>query len=98
MAGSSAGSAALCRSRFSGKVAKVVADLKDEWTFEEPVPNSVPEVGARMCLAVMGKVLERGYEAVSLVDVDGVKKLLHFPPAPPLLLQSRRWAAIFPQP
>jgi L-fucose isomerase-like protein len=31
-------------------------------------------------------VRERGYEAVSLVDVDGVKKLLHFPPAMPLLL------------
>jgi hypothetical protein len=39
-----------------------------------------------MYLAVMEKVRERGYEAVSLVDVDGVKKLLHFPPALPLLL------------
>jgi L-fucose isomerase-like protein len=39
-----------------------------------------------MYLAVMQKVQARGYEAISLVDVDGVKKLLHFPPALPLLL------------
>ena len=68
------------------RVAEVVAELKDEWTFEEPVPDSALDTGVRMYLAVMDKVLERGYEAVSLVDVDGVKKLLHFPPALPLLL------------
>ena len=68
------------------RVAEVVAEIKGEWTFEKPVPDSALESGVRMYLAVMEKVRERGYEAISLVDVDGVKKLLHFPPAMPLLL------------
>jgi L-fucose isomerase-like protein len=67
-------------------VDKVVSEIKGEWTFEQPVPDSALETGVRMYLAVMEKVAERGYEAISLVDVDGVKKLLHFPPALPLLL------------
>jgi len=67
-------------------VAEIVGEIKDEWTFAEPVPDSALETGVRMYLAVMEKVKERGYEAISLVDVDGVKKLLHFPPALPLLL------------
>jgi L-fucose isomerase-like protein len=68
------------------RVADFVAELKGEWTFEQPVADQALETGVRMYLAVMEKVAERGYEAVSLVDVDGVKKLLHFPPALPLLL------------
>ena len=68
------------------RVAGVVDEIRAEWTFEQPVPNSALETGVRMYLAVMEKVAERGYEAISLVDVDGVKKLLHFPPALPLLL------------
>jgi L-fucose isomerase-like protein len=70
----------------SAGVAEIVAEIKGEWTFEKPVPDSALETGVRMYLAVMEKVRERGYEAISLVDVDGVKKLLHFPPAMPLLL------------
>jgi L-fucose isomerase-like protein len=69
-----------------GDVGAVVRDIRSEWSFAEPVPDSALETGARMYLAVMEKVRERGYEAISLVDVDGVKKLLHFPPALPLLL------------
>jgi L-fucose isomerase-like protein len=67
-------------------VARVVAEIRSEWRFEKPVGDAALERGVRMYLAVMAKVRERGYEAVSLVDVDGVKKLLHFPPAMPLLL------------
>lgn len=67
-------------------VSAVVEEIRGEWSFAEPVPDSALETGAKMYLAVMEKVRERGYEAVSLVDVDGVKKLLHFPPALPLLL------------
>ena len=67
-------------------VAAVVAELREEWEFVSPVPDATLEKGVRMYLAVMQKVQERGYQAISLVDVDGVKKLLHFPPALPLLL------------
>ncbi|HSR30128.1 MAG TPA: hypothetical protein VLY63_06140, partial [Anaerolineae bacterium] len=68
------------------EVATVVDEIQDEWIFEKPVPDSALETGVRMYLAVMAKVRERGYDAISLLDVDGVKKLLHFPPAMPLLL------------
>ena len=67
-------------------VRKLLGELKTEWTFQQPVPDSALETGIRMYLAVMEKVRERGYQAITLVDVDGVKKLLHFPPALPLLL------------
>ena len=67
-------------------VAAIVAELRAEWEFVSPVPDATLEKGIRMHLAVMQKVQARGYEAISLVDVDGVKKLLHFPPALPLLL------------
>jgi L-fucose isomerase-like protein len=67
-------------------VSAVVDELKREWTFVKPVPDRALETGVRLYLGVMRKVAERGYDAVSLVDVDGVKKLLHFPPALPLLL------------
>ena len=67
-------------------VSAVVRELRAEWNFAQPVPDAALETGTRMYLAVMEKVRERGYEAISLVDVDGVKKLMHFPPALPLLL------------
>ena len=35
----------------------------------------------RLFLALRRKVAERGYEAISLIDVDGVKKLMGFAPA-----------------
>jgi L-fucose isomerase-like protein len=67
-------------------VARIVGEIRSEWCFDKPVNDAALEKGVRMYLGVMEKVHERGYEAVSLVDVDGVKKLLHFPPAMPLLL------------
>ena len=67
-------------------VATVIAEIKREWTFEKPVTDASLEKGVRTYLAVKEKVKERNYQAVSLVDVFGVKKLLHFPPAMVLLL------------
>lgn len=66
-----------------GPLAEAIAK---EWHCERPLTQSVLEPGIRLFLAVMQKVRERGYEAVSLIDVDGVRKLLHFLPAIPLML------------
>jgi len=66
-------------------IAQVIDELRDEWTFAEPVTDDALEKGIRMYLSLMDKVHERKYEAISLVDVFGVKKLLQFPPA--LVLQ-----------
>jgi L-fucose isomerase-like protein len=67
-------------------VAQMMAALRREWIFERPVSDSALERGIRMVLAIMDKVNERHYQAVSLVDVFGVKKLLNFPPAMVLML------------
>ena len=39
-------------------------------------------------IAVDQLIKERGYDAISLKDVDGMKKLLGFPPAPVFMLLS----------
>ena len=43
--------------------------------------EKVVETGIKYALAVGKKIKERGYSAVTLNDVDGMKKLLGFPPA-----------------
>ena len=68
------------------EISKVIDEIEDEWSFERPVEKKSLEKGVRMYLAVKEKVEERRYEAISLVDVHGVKKLLHFPPAMVLML------------
>jgi L-fucose isomerase-like protein len=44
----------------------------------------------RLYLAVMEKVRERGYRAVSIIDVDGIKKLMGFAPAGAMMLLADR--------
>jgi len=62
-------------------VAALSADVAQRWTFAKPPQPGTIENTVRLFLAVQQKVRERGYEAVSLIDVDGVKKLLGFAPA-----------------
>ena len=63
------------------KVSEGIRFVKENWVFKRPCDDSVIEKGVRYALAVGMKIEERGYEAVSLIDVDGMKKLLGFPPA-----------------
>ena len=80
------------------EVAGLIDDIQREWSFGQPVERRTLEKGARLYLAIMQKVHERGYEAVSLVDVYGVKKLLGFPPAMVLqLLADRGGVAAIPE-
>ena len=55
--------------------------VKENWKFEKPCEDKIIEQGARYALAIGRKISERGFEAVTLIDVDGMKKLLGFPPA-----------------
>jgi len=59
----------------------IVEHILQKWAFDKPAPREVLEKGARYYLAIREKTLERNYQAVSLLDVDGMKKLLRFPPA-----------------
>ena len=52
------------------------------------------EKGVKYALAVGRKIKERGYQAVSLIDVDGMKKLLGFPPAMVFMLLERWYGVL----
>ena len=62
-------------------VAEGVKFVKENWKFEKPCQDSVIEQGVKYALAITGKIRERGWEAITLIDVDGMKKLEGFPPA-----------------
>lgn len=63
------------------KVAEGVRFVREHWNLQKPCDESVLETGVKYALAVGKKIEERGYGAVTLIDVDGMKKLLGFPPA-----------------
>ena len=54
------------------KVADGVQYVRSHWKFERPCEDSLIETGVRYALAVGQKIRERGWEAVSLIDVDGM--------------------------
>ena len=73
---------------------KITAEQKDEvirtcmskWKFLKPAKRESMEMAAAYYLAAKAIIEERGYEAISLKDVDGMKKLCGFPPAPIFML------------
>jgi len=62
-------------------VSEFVGVVQKKWVFEKPAPLEILEKGIRYFLALREKVRQRNYQAISLIDVDGMKKLLQFPPA-----------------
>jgi len=62
-------------------VQAVVEHVKRDWTFVKPPDPATVEKGAAWYIAIRDKARERGWGAVSLIDVDGFKKLLGFPPS-----------------
>lgn len=67
-------------------VSKLAAALRKRWTFTKPPAAGTIENSVRLYLGVHAKVTERGYQAISLKDVDGVKKLMKFAPAGAFML------------
>ncbi len=68
--------------------AAVIDNCMSKWTFLKEAKRESMEMAAGYYLAVKEICDERGYEAISLKDVDGMKKLLGFPPAPIFMLLS----------
>ena len=62
------------------EVKTVIDRLLSEWEFEGEIDLTAFDQPIRMYLAIKDMVDERGFQGVSLIDVDGVKKLLKFPP------------------
>ena len=63
------------------KIAEGVKYVKETWKFEKPCDEAIIEKGVKYALAIGKKITERGWEAITLLDVDGMKKLEGFPPA-----------------
>jgi L-fucose isomerase-like protein len=62
-------------------VQEVIARVKRNWVFQKEAEPATLEKGAAWYLAIRDKAKERGWLGVSLIDVDGFKKLLGFPPS-----------------
>ncbi|MEI6779557.1 MAG: hypothetical protein WCQ21_01440 [Verrucomicrobiota bacterium] len=72
----------------TAEVQAVVEKVKRVWKFENPAEARTLEMSARYYLALKTIIEERHYDVVSLIDVDGMKKLLKLPPAMILMLIS----------
>ncbi len=70
-------------------VAEGIKFVKENWVFKKPCDDSVIENGVKYALAIGMKIAERGWEAITLIDVDGMKKLMGFPPAMVFMLIER---------
>lgn len=64
----------------------VIDSAMAKWKFLKPANPESMKKAAGYYLAVKSICDERGYDAISLKDVDGMKKLLGFPPAPIFML------------
>jgi L-fucose isomerase-like protein len=68
------------------EIDRVVERMKQGWEFEKTPDEELLRTYAQYYLALQEKISERGYQAISLIDVDGMKKLLGLPPAPLFML------------
>jgi len=65
---------------------EVIDQCISKWKFLKEAKKEGLLKAAGYYLAIKDIVKERGYEAISLKDVDGMKRLLGFPPAPIFML------------
>ena len=70
------------------EIQKVIDECMSKWNFVKKANPESMKKAAGYYLAVKSICDERGYDAISLKDVDGMKKLLGFPPAPIFMLLS----------
>ena len=61
------------------------------WIMDAPCDPAIVEKGVRYALAIGRKIEERGWDAVTLLDVDGMKKLEGFPPAMVFMILGRKY-------
>jgi len=67
---------------------EVIKSAMSRWHFLKEAKPEGLKMAAGYYLALKQIIDERGYGAISLKDVDGMKKLLGFPPAPIFMLLS----------
>ncbi len=62
--------------------------IKREWMFKKPADDGFLKKGIAYYHAIRKIAAERNFDAISLKDVDGMKKLLNYPPAMIFMLLS----------
>ncbi len=67
----------------------VLNRIKKDWDFVKPVDDDFLKAGIKYYLAIRAISTENNFSAISLKDVDGMKKVLSFPPAFIFMLLSR---------
>ncbi|NMA09151.1 MAG: hypothetical protein GX929_08580 [Clostridiales bacterium] len=70
-------------------VADCVKFVRATYAFTKECGDAPIEAAARYALAIARRVRDRKYQAVTLIDVDGFKKLLGIPPAMIFMLLDR---------
>ena len=78
----------------AGEVAEGIKFVKENWVFKKPCDDSAIESGVKYALAIGMKIKERGWEAITLIDVDGMKKLMGFPPAMVFMLLEHYYGVL----
>jgi L-fucose isomerase-like protein len=71
-----------------GDIQKIYDKILKDWNFEKPADENFLKKGIRYFFAVRKIAEENGFDAISLKDVDGMKKILSFPPAMIFMLLS----------
>lgn len=79
------------------KIAEGVKYVRENWKIMGECADSIIETGVKYALAIGKKIEERGYKAITLIDVDGMKKLCGFPPAIVFMLLER-WYGVLTTP
>jgi L-arabinose isomerase len=70
------------------EIQQLLDKIKNEWDFEKPADKDFLRKGISYYLAVKQIAEENKFDAISIKDVDGMKKLLSFPPAMIFMLLS----------
>lgn len=76
---------------------KIVAERIAKWHFLKPAKTESMLKAAGFYLAIRQIAEERHYRSVSIKDVDGMKKLCGFPPAPIFMLLSEDGYTTIPE-
>lgn len=79
------------------EVDAVVEERIKKWHFTKPANVETMRKAAGYYLAVASIAKERNYHSISLKDVDGMKKLCGFPPAPIFMLLSEDGYTTIPE-
>lgn len=72
---------ALSEQMEASAVTTVLNKIKSNWNFQGTVDEQFLEKGIAYYLAIRKIAMEKGLDAISLKDVDGMKRLLSYPPA-----------------